>query len=202
MAAALQSRVLNYWFHGAVNAVAKDASLAFRMDWFKPPKGADEYIMEQFKADRDAVFQDRLHVDELSQTPRGTLTLILLLDQFSRQIYRKSPKAFEADPMALSLTKSAIERNFDTQLEPLERTFMYIPFEHSESLADQETAVQLFTNLVNEYPADQFLPMCHQYAIAHAEVIEKYGRFPHRNEILGRTSSAEERQYLADGGGF
>ncbi|KAJ1978203.1 hypothetical protein H4R34_003290 [Dimargaris verticillata] len=202
MALALQSRVLNYWYHGAVGAVAKNASLASRIDWFKPPKGSDEYIAEQFKADRDAVFQSRLHVDELSQTPRGTLALIILLDQFSRQIYRKSPKAFEADPMALSLTKSAIERKFDTQLEPLERIFMYLPFEHSERLADQERAVQLFTNLVNEFPEDEFMQLSCQYAVAHAEVIKKYGRFPHRNEILGRVSTAEELQYLADGGGF
>lgn len=124
-------------------------------------------------------------------TAEGALALCLLLDQMPRNIFRGSPKAFENDPKAVRLAMRSIDKGFDRQLDLERRKFLYLPFMHSETLADQETAVALFTPLNDENSL--------AYAEEHADVIRRFGRFPHRNQILGRESTAEERAFLADG---
>ena len=125
----------------------------------------------------------------------GALALLLLLDQIPRNIFRGSAHAYATDPLALRYATRAIEEEFDAQVEPALRMFLYLPFEHSEAMADQQRSVELFTALGE--------PEALAYALEHREVIARFGRFPHRNHILGRASTAEEAEYLAQpGSGF
>ncbi len=124
----------------------------------------------------------------------GALALVLLLDQIPRNIFRGSGHAFATDPLALHYAGRAIAAGFDAQVEPALRLFLYMPFEHSEALADQDRAVELFTALGDANLLG--------YANAHRDVIARFGRFPHRNAALGRTSTPDEQAWLAAGGGF
>lgn len=130
-------------------------------------------------------------LDQWAETPLGALALCLLLDQMPRNIYRASPKAFESDQKAILVAKDAIERGFDQELDLEKRKFLYLPFMHSEVLAEQERSVSIATTLGDEETV--------RHAIEHAEVIRRFGRFPHRNAILGRVSTEEEIAYLEAG---
>lgn len=123
----------------------------------------------------------------------GALALILLCDQIPRNIYRGSAHAFATDPRAREVARRAIARHFDRGYEPALRAFFYLPFEHSEDMADQDFAVALFEALGD----DLYL----KYALLHRDAIARFGRFPHRNLVLGRETTHEERAFL-DGGGF
>lgn len=124
----------------------------------------------------------------------GALALLILLDQIPRNVFRDSGHAFASDGLALHYANRAVEAGLDVQVDPALRTFMYLPFEHSEAMADQRRSVSLFRTLGDEGYLD--------YAVQHLEVIEKFGRFPHRNRALGRISTAEEHTWLEAGGGF
>lgn len=128
-------------------------------------------------------------------TPRLALATLIVLDQFSRNMFRGDAKAFAADPIALGIARAAVDAGLDRQLDTTARLFIYLPFEHNESMDDQERAVALIAELGNaEWD---------RYAVAHLEIIERFGRFPHRNEALGRTSTAEEIAFLTQpGSGF
>ncbi len=129
-----------------------------------------------------------------SDTPRGCLAQIILIDQFSRNIYRDSPEAWSADDVALSFTKCALARSDDAALNHDERKFLYMPLMHSEVLTGQERCVALFRQLAEEGVEDSELAL--EFAIRHHEIIEQFGRFPHRNQILGRESTADEIAFL------
>lgn len=137
-------------------------------------------------------------------TPRGTLAWILLCDQIPRNIYRGQALAFATDGPARSAARHGIEAGFDQALALDERCFFYLPFEHSENLVDQHTCVGLFSDLVEQTPERHrdltagYLP----YARQHRDIIRRFGRFPHRNAVLGRTSTAEEMAFLARGNHF
>jgi uncharacterized protein (DUF924 family) len=124
----------------------------------------------------------------------GALALVLLLDQIPRNIFRGSGHAFATDPLALHFAGRAIEAGFDAQVEPALRFFFYLPFEHSEAIADQRRAVELFTALDDANLLG--------YAVAHRDVIARFGRFPHRNAALGRSNTPDEQAWLDAGGGF
>lgn len=170
--------------------------------WYAADDEFDARIRGHFGATigraREGAFQD------WEDTPLGSLGLAILLDQFSRNAYRGTPEAFAGDARALSVAASAIERGFDRKLGCAGRTFLYHPFEHSEDRDDQDRSVRLFEALVEEAPpawrqfAADFVP----YAHAHRDVIARFGRFPHRNAILGRRSTPDEVGYLRAGGGF
>ena len=128
---------------------------------------------------------------EWRKNPKGRLAEIIVLDQFSRNIYRGLPESFIADPQALTLAQEAVVGDHD-ELDHLEKAFLYMPFMHSESLLIQDQSVRLFENLGNQNNLD--------YAIKHREVIQRFGRFPHRNSILGRPSSVEETEFLKQPG--
>ncbi len=182
-----------------------DAVLEF---WFGKP--GDPWFGKQrelwFKVDPefDTLFRDRfmgLHkqaaegeLDLWVESPRACLALILLLDQFPRNAFRNMAEAFETDPKARWAAMAAIEREHDMSLSPVERSFVYLPFEHSENLADQQHAVRLFENLERETSTKGLL----SYAKSHLKVIERFGRFPHRNAIVGRQSTPEELAFLRD----
>ena len=129
--------------------------------------------------------------EELLFSPESSLAAVILFDQFSRNIYRNLPDSFSFDYKALNLSKQAINLQYDLTLPNNQRSFLYMPFMHSESLEDQNKSVELFTNLS---------PSFAQYAGSHRDIIEKYGRFPHRNEILGRNSTDEEIKFLKNEG--
>ncbi|KAJ1654443.1 hypothetical protein IWQ61_005627 [Dispira simplex] len=158
---------------------------------------------KHFKDDLDAVVEKDLYVDELKQTPRGALSLIVLLDQFSRHIYRKSPKAFAGDSKAQAVAQWSLDKKFDQKLEPIERTFVYMPLMHSEKLDLQDICVSKFQELRDSCPEErEVYDKGVKSAVDHRTVIAKFGRYPHRNAVLGRTNTAEEEKYLAEGGSF
>lgn len=126
--------------------------------------------------------------------PRSCLALILLLDQFPRNMFRGRPEAYAADARALAAARLAVERGYDRALMPVERIFVYTPFEHSERLADQREAVRLFESL----PEDGEKAETVRIVRRHLEIIERFGRFPHRNKALGRTSTPAEEAFLKE----
>ena len=134
-----------------------------------------------------------------ADSPRRRLSLILLLDQFPRNIYRGTRRAFAADERALSLTLSGIQSGADAALDRIERLFFYMPLQHSESLEVQDESVAAYRRLLEE-TADELAPQLAEAlesALAHRSIIERFGRFPHRNRALGRVSTKEEREFLA-----
>ena len=137
-----------------------------------------------------------------AQRPDGWLALVLLLDQLPRMIYRDSPKAFCGDLRAQALVAQGIAADFDRQLQPIQRVFIYLVFEHCENLAVQNEAVSRYIDLVNQQPeGDQALFTDYlNYAEKHQKVIARFGRFPHRNAVLGRDSTAEELAFLSGPG--
>lgn len=130
------------------------------------------------------------HDDDVALLPRPLLACVIVLDQFSRNLFRGSPRAFAADPTARRLSRTALQHGFDLAMKQEERLFLYIPFEHSESREDQGLSIELFSRLGNEQWTN--------YALAHKAVIDRFGRFPHRNAVLERPSSAEEVAFLRE----
>jgi len=162
--------------------------------WFAPDAAFDETCRERFLLTHEAAARGDLNEWEL--TPEGALAVVLLLDQFPRNMFRAGMKdaarAFATDPLALSAAKEAIERGYDRAMLPEEKLFMYLPFQHSEVLADQARACELCRPLEG-FPQTFDV---YRYALAHREIIARFGRFPHRNEILGRASTPEEVEFL------
>ena len=139
----------------------------------------------------------RQHEDWMGQGEVGSLALLILLDQIPRNVFRGSAHAYATDPLARLYATQAVARGDDQRTEAGLRAFFYLPFEHSESLQDQQRSVELHRAL----PATEAAPDAARWAVQHLQIIERFGRFPHRNEALGRQSTPEEQAYL-DGGGF
>lgn len=133
----------------------------------------------------------RRELDHWRETPEGALALLILLDQYPRNSFRGTAHMYATDALALGVARETVARGFDQRIGPLLRLFVYLPWEHSENLADQRRAVELITPLGGEALA---------YALEHLDVIERFGRFPHRNPMFGRETTPEEAAYLADGG--
>jgi uncharacterized protein (DUF924 family) len=129
---------------------------------------------------------------EWESSAEGALALLLLLDQFPRNMFRGTPQAFATDPLARAITAAALLKGFDAQVPSDLRQFFYLPFEHSEDMADQERGLALYTAAGDEEGL--------KWAKLHADIIRQFGRFPHRNKILGRTSTPEEQGFLDEGG--
>jgi uncharacterized protein (DUF924 family) len=168
--------------------------------WFASTAEQDQALRERFGG-----LHERARRGELAHwrdTPREALALILLLDQFTRNLYRGTGSAFANDARALAISQAGISRGVDGALGIAERAFWYMPFQHSEDLAVQRESVWLFKALLDDSPAsfESFSRKSYEFAVLHCEIVERFGRFPHRNELLGRTSTAEEMEYL-DGGG-
>ncbi len=161
--------------------------------WFEPPPGLDEQCQRRFLATHLALAHGIAPV--WRETPESRLAAIIVLDQLPRNIYRATPLAFATDGLALREAKLAIAAGADLAVAPERRCFFYMPFEHSENLADQVMSVKLFTELADPNYLD--------FAIRHHEVIRLFGRFPHRNAMTGRVSTAPEEAYLSQpGAGF
>ena len=191
-------QVLEFWFGSNPDdaAVAREKSDL----WWKVKPATDEAIRTRF----DALVESagRGDLSAWAQTPRGLLALILLTDQFPRNIHRKTPKAFAFDPAARAFCKHGIARGFDLQLRPIQRVFHYLPLEHSELLEDQDESVRLYAELVELVPEphkDLFRGYL-DFAEQHRQIIVRFGRFCHRNAILGRPSRPEELEFLKQPG--
>lgn len=156
--------------------------------WFAKHADVDARIRERF-----LWLHERLATDDRfgATTQPALLAAVIVLDQFSRNLYRGTPRAFAADPIACRLSRTAIAQGFDVGMTKHERLFLYLPFEHSESGEDQALAVELISQVGDEEWT--------RYATEHKAIIDRFGRFPHRNSILNRTSSAEELAELQEG---
>lgn len=159
--------------------------------WFNKNAAFDKEIRERFFDTYEAAAAGRL--SDWEQSAQGALALLILLDQFPRNMFRGDARAFATDPLARAITAGAIIRGFDSQVPKELRSFFYLPFEHSEDLADQERCITL-----NKATGDADGL---KWAEIHADIIRRFGRFPHRNAALGRTTTPEEQAFL-DGGGF
>lgn len=178
--------------HGAPRAAE---IIAFWRDagpkrWFAKSDAFDDLIRRRFAARVEAAREGAL--DDWTATPDGALGLVILLDQFPRNLYRDTPSMFASDAKARDVADAAIEAGFDQAFARDMRQFLYLPFMHSEETADQRRALALYEALGQEESL--------RFARIHAEAIERFGRFPHRNAILGRETTAEERAYLDEGG--
>lgn len=190
--------VLFYW----IGNEPDDGRLADQRGplWWSKNATTDAEIRERFGSLVCAAGQGEL--DAWARTPRSRLALVILMDQFTRNIHRDTPDAFALDDRALAHALDGIEMEEDRDLRPIERVFLYMPLEHAEDVAMQECSVAMFEALRDEVPAahkepfDVFL----DFAIRHRDVIARFGRFPHRNAILGRASTAEELAFLEQPG--
>jgi uncharacterized protein (DUF924 family) len=170
--------ILDFWF-------GQD-----RKTWFEKRSEFDDEIRSRFLALYEAAAAGGLAA--WRNAPRSCLALVILLDQFPRNMFRGTARAFAADPLALEAARAMLERGWDRALTADERTFAYLPFEHSEALQDQDLSLQLFEGNPN-----------FEWARKHWEIIRRFGRFPHRNAALGRASTPEEIAFLATpGSGF
>jgi uncharacterized protein (DUF924 family) len=161
--------------------------------WFRATDDFDAALRCEFLADYEAAAAGELLSWEV--TAEGALALVLLLDQVPRNIFRKSPRTYATDAAAREIAHRALERGFDQQVPPAWRLFFYMPFHHSEDLADQRRSVALFGTLPRNPDRRGSL---RRYGRPYIEVIERFGRFPHRNEVLGRQSTAAEIAFLAE----
>lgn len=158
-------------------------------NWFRRDTVVDAAIRVRF-SDIYEQLKDGVPDDWLDSA-KAYLAAILILDQFPRNMFRDDDRAFATDGAALSLAKRAIAQGLDEQLAPKERAFLYMPFQHAENADDQARSVGLYTALGN--------PLNLDFALRHQAVIDRFGRFPHRNQVLGRVSTEEEEAFLAEG---
>lgn len=185
--------ILHFWFGHPADPESEYGQQ--RQVWFRKDPEFDQQIRDRF-----ATIYDQARRGELADwidAPRSALALTLLLDQCPRNMFRGSARCFEADAQALATAQGAIARQYDQALLPVERMFFYLPFEHSENLDHQHQSVNLFEALVQGAPE---LQSTLDYAYRHRDVIAQFGRFPHRNEDLGRPSTAAELAFLRQPG--
>lgn len=194
MAIAAPAEILAFWF-GQPGETGHGQP---RAEWFRKDADFDAAIRARFLESVEAALAGQLA--DWANDRDGLLALLILLDQFPRNLFRGEAKAFAGDAQALALAKAAVDKGWDKDLNAFEKLFVYLPFEHSESLADQERSMALFGALAAEHPGnDGFL----DYARRHQEIIARFGRFPHRNAALSRASTPEETSFIAQpGSGF
>jgi uncharacterized protein (DUF924 family) len=187
--------VLDYWF-GDLDQTR--AYFARRNQlWFGGGDAVDGHIREHFASDLDLAVTGRLA--DWQESPKGALALIVLLDQFSLNLHREKPRSYEQSALAIPVAEQVIERGWEWVLTPAERVFVYLPFEHGEDLATQERSVALFERLARESSPElrEIMDDYHHWAVRHWRVVARFGRFPDRNEVFGRPSTAEEVAFLA-----
>lgn len=187
--------ILTFWFkEKELSAPQIDARLDV---WFGDDPDFDAAIKREFADDVERASAGELK--HWGRDPRGRLALILLLDQFRRNIYRGKPEAFEKDKSALKLTIQGATAKMDQELSPVEKLFFYMPLQHSESLKVQKKSCEIYRHLARTVSATykETFETAAQFAELHADIIEKFGRFPHRNRMLGRENTPEEEEYLA-----
>jgi len=191
-----EEEIIEYWF-GDLDDPENKGDFD---KWFGKDPTVDDEIRQRFSDDLERAGKGEY--DSWMASPRSCLALIVLTDQFPRNMFRDSPKAFSFDEKAKEAAEAAVERGFDEFVPVLGRLFMYLPFEHSEKMEDQERSVELFTKLKEDAPASMSETMDEVmwYADRHHEIIKRFGRFPHRNNVLGRKTTEEEEKFLKEPG--
>jgi len=186
--------ILDFWFgdfdeHGLPDSLHRNR-------WFRSSKRFDQEIRRRFLS--MVLFASEQGLDHWRKAAGGSLAEIILLDQFSRNIFRGSVLAFEQDKLANRLCKEAMRKGHDMSLPPVQRAFIYMPLEHAERLEDQALSVECYEQLVASTSGmlQGFMKSFLQSALDHKEIIERFGRFPHRNQALGRLSTDAEKDYL------
>lgn len=194
--------VLDFWF--GHSARTPEALKEQNKLWFRGGEAFDRVLTERFLPLLEAMASGPLAQDWAARGQHGRLAAVIVLDQMSRNIFRGTPRAFAQDAAALRLSKDGIALGDDKYLSEAERTFFYLPFEHSEQAEDQNQSVALFAAIAEDARPgfEDFAKMTLGYAREHQKVICTYGRFPHRNAVLGRKSTPDELDWLAEGGGF
>lgn len=182
--------ILSFWF-GEIDEQGQ-APAAHRDRWWKKSEETDHMCRERFAADLAAARAGQL--DGWRDEPRSCLALVILYDQLSRNIHRNQAEAFAADERARQATHHALAQDYDQALRPVERAFLYMPLMHSEELADQEEAVRRFKALARD--GVDFVGFAEQ----HRDIVARFGRFPHRNQILGRETTPAEAEFLKQPG--
>jgi uncharacterized protein (DUF924 family) len=184
----LAPEVLQFWFGQGAEYGKRHKR------WFEKDPAFDAAVAQRFRGLHEEMLAGK-HRDWLEER-RACLARVIALDQFPRHICRATAHAFSSDPLALEAAKRLVASGWDRELLPVERMFAYLPFEHSESLEDQERACELCEALL-AFPE---VADTHRYAVAHRDIIRRFGRFPHRNEVLGRASTPEEVEFLKQPG--
>ena len=196
--AVLQDSILQFWFGSETDALAiakRQAEL-----WWGKSSALDTEIRERFGALREQVVQGEC--DSWRETARGRLALIISVDQFSRNMFRGKPEAFSYDYLAQEWCLDGLDSGADAELQPIERVFFYLPLEHSESRVDQVRSVACFSELLKQAPPQQqeLFAGYLDFARKHQAIVERFARFPHRNQILDRTSTDAEIRFLEEPG--
>jgi uncharacterized protein (DUF924 family) len=185
--------VLDFWF-GPPGSATRGLA---RAEWFRKDDAFDAAIRARFLGCHEAAAEERLSAWEA--TPYAALALVIVLDQFPRNMFRGHARAFAGDAQALAVARRLVDRGFDRFYQAVERPFAYLPFEHAEDLAAQRRSLALFDTLAGVPGSATSI----DYARRHYEIVSRFGRFPHRNAILGRPSTAEELEFLKQpGSGF
>ncbi len=195
--------ILEFWFRSLTDAQAIDKKLPPAKLWFNGGKAFDEEIRDKFL--RDYLKARAGEFKSWEATAQGRLALVILFDQFSRNMFRGTPQAFETDALALELTLRSIKDGKDKELMCVERVFLYMPFMHAESLSVQQEGIRQFEALVEDSKIRSPLNTSYfeynlKFAKQHRDIIAKFGRFPHRNAILQRPSTTEETAFLKSPG--
>lgn len=186
-------KILRFWFGDPADPNGEYGQQ--RQVWFKKDPAFDDAIRQRFLGDVERAIAGDL--DDWRQGPRSCLALVLLLDQFPRNLFRGNARCFGGDRAALTTAYHALDRGYDQQVLPVERIFFYLPLEHSENLADQNRSVELTRSLHATHPEFESTL---DYALRHRDVIDRFGRFPHRNQVLGRETTPEEAEFLQQPG--
>jgi uncharacterized protein (DUF924 family) len=188
--------VLAFWFETPTDT--PDALKGQMRRWYRGGLEMDQAIRERFTADVERALTGEL--DEWATTPRGRLALVLLLDQFTRSLFRDTPRAFAGDLRAQALARDGFDRRDDRSLSIAERNFLIMPFVHAEDVALQARGMAEIDRLVDDAPAAlrPIYAMGVEQTRKYHDVISRFGRFPHRNEVLGRPSTPEEEEFLRD----
>lgn len=193
-------RILDFWF-GDLKENEIPSEEHRKKWWIKDPEN-DLQIKNQFGDLLELAKMGAL--DSWKTASDGSLALIILLDQFSRNIYRDDKKAFTQDEMAVRICLEGIEKGYDKKLHPVKRTFFYMPLMHSENMKIQERSVECFSNLAYEFTKPETIAKTvsgsHEYALKHYEIVKRFGRYPHRNDILERESRPDELEFLSGPG--
>ncbi|MBM7070513.1 DUF924 domain-containing protein [Shewanella sp. 202IG2-18] len=188
--------VIKFWYGEIKDGFS---SLEYSKAWFQGGTEFDDKIRDNFGELHEKAMSQQL--EDWTLHPHPTLALVIILDQFSRNIYRKTAKAFAGDMLARQYSKHAISNNWDLQLQFVERIFLYMPLHHSEYFADQKLCLELFNKIYSEVD-EQHKSVIENYLNYIREqlgIIEQFGRFPHRNTVLKRKNTEEERAYLEQG---
>ena len=190
------TQIIECWFGSGEEGYSSD----WQKRWWRKSESFDQTIRDEFADDLE-----RAHAGEYDawlDDPEGRLALILLLDQFPRQIFRNTARAYDYDVMALAIAHESVALGHDQKLPLLQRSFFYMPYEHSEAMADQESALALFNRLLQDSPEEHkgMFKGFYDFAKKHYDIIARFGRYPHRNALLGRESTQEEQVFLTQPG--